>query len=167
VRPIPSERRPRLAGLAALIALAALAGCGGGGKKETAATAPSQTQPPPATETTPTSTQTSPTQTNTSPEDQPGGAGDEQANSSKAEFTGRDGDIHPATIEVPAFIAVKVILRSADGASYAITVAGHDLSVGGGEDKASVTLSGLRPGRSYAVLVVGAPERLRILATAP
>jgi hypothetical protein len=145
------------------VALLALAGCGGGGSSQT--TAAAGTSPPPPsyqltqkieTITTP----TTPAPTSTSPEDKPGGAGDEVPISTQA------GDITPATVRVPPFIAVKVILHSADGGSYAITVKGHELKADSAHPTASVTLSGLRAGKRYTADVSGAPETLAIVANA-
>jgi hypothetical protein len=126
------------------------------------------TTPPPATvtATNPIATATTPTQTSTSPEQQPGGAGDETPISTQALFTGKGGDITPATIRVPPFIAVKVVLHSADGASYGIEVAHHELNVDGSHPTATVQLSGLRAGKRYTVAVNGAPETLAIVANA-
>jgi hypothetical protein len=154
-------------------ALLALAGCGGGGggSTDTAAVSPPPSTPsatataPVATATTPT-TPSTPTQTVTSPEDQPGGAGDEKAISTQAQFTGKDGDITPPTIRVPPFISVKVVLRSADGAEYEIEVAHHELKVDSGSPRATLQLSGLRAGKRYLVNVSGAPETLAIVANA-
>ena len=128
------------------------------------APAPSVTAPPPTTETV--TTPTTPTQSSTSPEQQQGGTGDEQPIATQAEFTGKGGDITPKTVRVPPFIAVKLVLHSADGGSYAIEVAHHELKVDGSDPTASIELSGLRPGKRYAVDVSGAPERLAIVANA-
>jgi hypothetical protein len=108
---------------------------------------------------------TTPTGTSTSPESQPGGAGDETPIATQALFTGNGGEITPATIQVPPFIAVKVVLHSADGGSYAIDVAHHQLSADSSNPTVVVELSGLRAGQRYAVDVVGAPERLSIVAS--
>ena len=124
---------------------------------------PTPTVPTPTSPTTPATT---PSQTSTSPESQPGGAGDETPIATQALFTGNGGDITPATIRVPPFIAVKVVLHSADGASYGIDVNHHALSVSGSNPTASVKLSGLRAGKRYSVEVAGAPETLSIVANA-
>jgi hypothetical protein len=153
------------------VALLALTGCGGG-TSSTGSVEPTKTLSATVTlsgQTTLTQTGTSkpaPTQTSTSPEDQPGGAGDETPISTQALFTGKGGDIAPATVRVPPFIAVKVVLRSADGGSYAIEVARHELKVDGSNTSASVQLSGLRAGKRYKVEVSGAPETLAIVANA-
>jgi hypothetical protein len=167
VRVIRSRGRLIAAGAAL-----ALAGCGGGGggssQTSAAATAPPPTASNP-TLTAPIQTATAPIttpQSPSSPETAPGGAGDENPISTQALFTGKGGDIAPATVRVPPFIAVKVILHSADGGSYAIEVAKHELKVDGSNPTASVTLSGLRAGKRYSVDVSGAPETLSIVANA-
>ena len=140
--------------------VAALVGCGSGGGAGTASTdTPVTSTPPPPAPTTP-------TPTSTSPEEQPGGAGDETPISTQALFTGRGGDITPATIRVPPFIAVNVVLHSADGQNYGIEVAHHELNVDGSNPTATVKLSGLRAGKRYEVNVTGAPETLAIVANA-
>jgi hypothetical protein len=111
-------------------------------------------------------TPTTPTQTSTSPEQQPGGAGDETPIATQALFTGNGGDISPATIRVPPFIAVTVVLHSADGGNYGIEVGHHELNVDSANPTATVKLSGLRAGKRYAVDVTGAPETLAIVANA-
>ena len=124
---------------------------------------------PPTASTTvqqPTQTSPAPTPTSTSPESQPGGTGDETPIATQALFTGKGGDITPATIRVPPFIAVKVVLHSADGGGYGIEVARHELKVDRTTRTASVRLSGLRAGKRYAVDVNGAPETLAIVANA-
>jgi hypothetical protein len=158
------------------VALLGLAGCGGGGGNSGTTSASSSvpttpaTTPPPATVTTPTQTTpaptTTPTQTSTSPEDQPGGAGDETPISTQALFTGKGGDITPATIRVAPFIAVNVVLHSADGGEYEIEVAHHELKVDGSHPTAMLKLSGLRAGKRYTLDVSGAPETLAIVANA-
>jgi len=154
------------------VALLALAGCGGGGSSQTTAAGTSTPVPQDTGEFSTGTTevtipvQTAPAPTSTSPEDKPGGAGDEVPISTQALFTGKGGDITPATVRVPPFIAVKVILHSADGGSYAITVKGHELKADSAHPTASVTLSGLRAGKRYTADVSGAPETLAIVANA-
>ena len=55
-----------------------------------------------------------------------GGAGDEVPAETLALFTGRNGEIKPRTIRVPAFISIRVQLRSGDGADYALRFGGKD-----------------------------------------
>jgi hypothetical protein len=167
----------------ACLALLALAGCGGGGGGSSgtssgagavgSAPPPSATVPPgkssTGTSSTPTATATTPapTQTSTSPEQQPGGAGDEKPIATQALFTGQNGKVSPPRIRVPPFIAVRAVLRAADGGAYTLLVAGKELAVGEGRKRASVQLDGLRPGTSYVVRnTTGPPKRLVIVANA-
>jgi hypothetical protein len=69
-------------------------------------------------------------------------------------------------VRVPPFIAVRVVLHSADGGNYGIEVAHHELNVDGSNPTATVKLSGLRAGKRYTVDVTGAPETLAIVANA-
>ncbi|HET8673898.1 MAG TPA: hypothetical protein VFL87_09695 [Thermoleophilaceae bacterium] len=121
---------------------------------------------PPSVPSVPSAPSPTPTQTTTSPESQPGGAGDETPISTQVLFTGEGGDITPATVHVPPFIAIKVILQSKDGGSYGIDVEHHALNVDGTTRTASVQLEGLRRGHRYQVQVTGAPETLAIVANA-
>jgi hypothetical protein len=153
--------------------LLGLAGCGSGSGGNTTATPPSgpAAATPSVTATVPAATTTTPapapTQTSTSPEQQPGGAGDETPISTQVLFTGEGGDITPATVHVPPFIAVNVILHSKDGGSYGIEIAHHALDVDGTKRTASVQLEGLRRGHRYQVQVTGAPETLAIAEPGP
>ena len=157
-----------LAALGAVIVLV-LAGCGDDDEEERTTTA-KQTQteesppppPPTVTETEPQQEETEPelepTETvepppETSPEDAPGGAGDEEPARSLALFTGRGGKIMPRVVRVPAFISIRVELRSADGREYALRFKGKTVRVGGALGSVSTTFDGLRPGRS----IVGTP----------
>jgi hypothetical protein len=165
----------------ASLALLALAGCGGGGGGSSgtssgagavgSAPPPSATVPPGQTSTgtssTATATTPAPTQTSTSPEQQPGGAGDEKPIATQALFTGQNGKVSPPRIRVPPFIAVRAVLRAADGGAYTLLVAGKEIAVGEGRKRASVQLDGLRPGTSYVVRnTTGPPKRLVIVANA-
>ena len=51
--------------------------------------------------------------------------GDEEAIRSEAVFTGKGGRLTPREIRVPAFIAIRVILRSTDGGAYSLTIERH------------------------------------------
>lgn len=90
-----------------------------------------------------------------SPEDQPGGAGDEISARSQAEITGRDGRVSPRLVRVPPFIAVRVRLRSADGAEYRLAGGGRTITAGGRTEAVSADFDGLRPGRR---LVLKGPQ---------
>jgi hypothetical protein len=151
--------------LAAAAALALLAaGCGGddeqktstaGGGQQTAARSDTE---PSRDATTNTQTATDRTRTGSTnggkkgkpgPEDQPGGAGDEEPARTQVLLTGRNGKISPKLIRVSPFISVRVELRSGDGRSYGLRIAGKRLTAGGGLSSASTTLDGLRFGGSY------------------
>jgi hypothetical protein len=168
--------------LRAVLALAAvclvLAGCGGDDEDPTTEAAP----PPSATETTDAETteteaETEPdrteaeaepeaTGTSTSPEDQPGGAGDEEPARSIARFTAENGRITPRVIRVPAFISIRVELRSADGRDYGLTFDGETIRVSGGLASVSTTFAGLRPGQRLVGKPTGAGGTVRVEATA-
>jgi hypothetical protein len=95
-----------------------------------------------------------------------GGAGDEQPAETLALFTGENGKITPAVVRVPAFIAVRVELRSADGAEYGVTFEGETIKVHGGLASVSTTIDGLRPGEKLVGTPIGASGKVRIEATA-
>ncbi len=167
-------------GVAALLAAAALAaaGCGGDDEKSgggpatdgarTQQTAPADavTDPP----TVPERTETVPPTTGgekakgKAPENQPGGAGDEKANSAQALITGRSGKLSPLTVKVPAYIGITVELRSADGLDYGLAGAGKRLGAGEGANSDTARFAGLRPGRK--LVLVGPQGRVVISATA-
>jgi hypothetical protein len=163
----------------------AFAACGDDDDEESAAT--TETRPPPTAVTpAPTETATQPDATRTeaqppeteperqpteteppaSPEDQPGGAGDEEAARSLALFTGEDGRITPRVVRVPAYISVRVELRSEDGRDYALTFKGERISVSGGLGSVSTTIDALRPGEAVVGTPTGAANRVLISATA-
>ena len=100
------------------------------------------------------------------PEEQPGGAGDEEPARSLALFTGRGGTITPRVIRVPAFISIRVELRSADGREYGLGFDGKRIRVSGGLASVSTTIEGLRPGRAVTANPLGVGNRVRIEATA-
>jgi hypothetical protein len=153
VRPI------RRSALALLASAALVAGCGGDDEEDTTAATPApqatstaETTEPETTETTDTA-ETEP-QTDTREErgggeDQEGGAGDEEPIRSEAAITGRGGKLGPRTIRVPAFIAVGVLLRSADGREYRLRIGGETLKADGEDRTDEATLDGLSPGESY------------------
>lgn len=130
---------------------------------DTAATAPETV---PATDTAPEGSDTSGEATETetdrpgadggrSPEDQPGGAGDEVPARSQALILGRGGRLRPTMVQVPPFIAIRVELRSADGADYSLSARGRRLEAGGELTSVSKTFAGLRPGKR---LVLEGPQ---------
>jgi hypothetical protein len=177
-------RRAALAAIALTLLLAA-GGCGGDDEEPAATT---EAAPPPTAEPAPTATETEATEapeaepqerereeaereesepeTPASPEDQPGGAGDEEPARSLALFTGENGRITPRTIRVPAFISIRVELRSEDGREYALTFAGETIRVSEGLGSVSTTIDGLRPGEAVVGTPAGPGNRVRIEATA-
>jgi hypothetical protein len=149
-------------------ALVALAGCGGGGGGGQTTTSVASPPPTSATTTSETSsfelTQTIVTLTSTSTSSKEQQSGDEVPISTQALFTGRGGKITPAKIEVPPFIAVTVVLRSADGKSYGLALPTHGVITNG---RAQLKLSGLRAGDRYVLKTKGAtPARVIIEANA-
>ncbi|MGH2741570.1 MAG: hypothetical protein ACRDLY_18325 [Thermoleophilaceae bacterium] len=175
-----SAGRSALAVLAGALTLA-LAGCGGDDEEPTATT---EAQPPPTAESAPETTEETEAETGetaaepepepepeeseppVSPEDQQGGAGDEEPARSLALFTGEDGRITPRTIRVPAFISIRVELRSADEREYGLRFDGRRMRVSGGLSSVSTTIDGLRPGEVVVATPIGAANRVRIEATA-
>jgi hypothetical protein len=155
--------------VAALVVTLALAGCG---SDEESTTPKAQTAPTTASETEQTETVTVPsettgsTQTATSPEDQPGGAGDEEPARSQALLTGRSGRIKPTLVRVPAYIAIRVELRSADGGSYGLRFGSKTLRVDRTVGSRTADFSGLRPGKALVGEPVAGGNRVRVEATA-
>lgn len=157
------RRRARGQLAVAAIAAGALLGvaCGddeGRVQQETVETSTAPTSPPTTpTDTAPARTVPEREQTATTPaggatpsptpEDGPGGAGDEQPISSQALLTGRGGKIAPRRVRVPPFIAIRVELRSADGAVYALRFGKRVIRVNADTPSVSTTFDGLRPGR--------------------
>lgn len=92
--------------------------------------------------------------------------GDEEPARSLALFTGRGGRISPRVIRVPAFISVRVELRSGDGRDYALEFEGEELAVRGGLVSVSRAFDGLRPGDALVGRPLGAGNRVRVEATA-
>ena len=105
-----------------------------------------------------------------SPERRPGGAGDEEPARTLALLTGDDGRISPPVVRVPAFISIRVELRSADGRPYGLEFKGETASVrlrtSGRLGSVSGTIDGLRPGETITGTPLGARNRVRIEATA-
>jgi hypothetical protein len=105
-----------------------------------------------------------------SPEDQPGGAGDEEPARTLAMFTGEGGRIVPRVVRVPAYISIRVELRSADGQEYGLAFATDTSSVrvrvSGALGSVSSTIDGLRPGQAITGNPIGNGTPVRIEATA-
>ena len=100
------------------------------------------------------------------PEEMPGGAGDEEPARTLALFTARGGRITPRVVRVPAFIAVKVELRSADGETYSLRFGDTAITAGGQLSSVSTTIDGLRPGEAVTGRPGAAGNAVRIEATA-
>jgi hypothetical protein len=103
--------------------------------------------------------------TSTSPEDKPGGAGDETPARFDASLTGRGGSIGPRQVQVAPYISVRVVLRSADGQLYQLRVNGKTLAAQGSR-RGELTLSGLKPGRSYTLEQPAGGPSVKIVANA-
>jgi outer membrane biosynthesis protein TonB len=178
--------RRRLAPVVLALMLA-LGGCGGDDEEPASTT---EGQPPPTAEPAPTETEDTETEAETeeteseteadpapaeptepaeppaSPEDQPGGAGDEEPARALALLTGEKGRITPRRVRVPAFISIRVELRSEDGREYGLTFAGETIRVSGGLGSVSTTIDGLRPGEAVVGTPTGPGNPVRIEATA-
>jgi hypothetical protein len=78
--------------------------------------------------------------------------GDEEPIRSEAVFTGRGGRLTPREIRVPAFIAIRVILRSPDAdqdQGYSLEIGGQRLAIGHTAAIDEINLDGLLPDESY------------------
>ena len=77
--------------------------------------------------------------------------GDEEAIRSEAVFTGEGGRLRPREIRVPAFIAIRVILRRTDDDQiYSLRIGGELLRIGdAGVGVEVLELDGLLPNKSY------------------
>jgi hypothetical protein len=166
----------RRAALPALVAAAALAGCGGGDEQTSATEA--TPAPPPATATaTPSATETatptpsataqpSPTATQ-NPEDQPGGAGDEEAIRVPAEFTiSPDLRISPPQISIPAFLQIEITVRNRSGQPVDVTWAGSKLMTVPAHGGASTVVEGRKKG-SYVVSAKPGGDALIVTGVEP
>ncbi len=151
----------------AALALAA-AGCGGDDEPaDSVSTVPYTDMVPDATATTETQAEdTTATDVNPETETLPddgdgtgtgeggtGGAGDEEPAQTLALFTAKDGKITPRRVQVPAFISIRVELRSGDGAEHSLTFGSKTVRAGGALSSASTTFDGLRPGDKLVVTV--------------
>ena len=166
---------PALFCLVAVVLALALGACGGDDEAEPAPTdtqletQTEQTESETAEEEVPPPTAEEPTETEpapTSPEDLEGGAGDEEPARSLALFTAEAGRIAPRVIRVPAFISIRIELRSADGRAYGLTFRGAKIRVSGQLSSVSTTIDGLRPGDRLVGTPSGASGQVRIEATA-
>jgi hypothetical protein len=85
-------------------------------------------------------------------------------------FTGEGGRITPRVVRVPAFISIRVELRSADGQEYGLLFVNEtsrvSMRISGALGSTSSTIDGLRPGQAIIGKPVGTGTRVRIEATA-
>jgi hypothetical protein len=157
--------------------LLVVAGCGGDDEKapatstKTTATAettpPTDTEPNPATETLPNDGDGNGNGLGTSePETQTGGAGDEVPAQTLALFTGKGGAVTPRKVRVPAYISVRVELRSGDGSEYSLTFGDKKLEVPSTLHSVSTKFDGLKPGAKLVGTVGGGGGKVVISATA-
>jgi hypothetical protein len=164
------------AAVVTLVIAAALAGCGGDDTESMSATPappPMATDTPTATPTatataTPTPTPTTqPSPTPTSAEDQPGGAGDEEAIRVPAEFTiGPDLKITPPQISVPAFLQIEFTVHNqSDRPVDVFWVTGKLMTVQP-HDNASRTVPGRKKG-SYVVSAKPGGDALVVTGVEP
>jgi hypothetical protein len=143
--------------LPALVALA-FAGCGGDDDDQSASTpqasatttsdttSTTSTELEPRTETQPNDGDGNGVDTTTEPESQTGGPGDETPAQVPALFTGRNGEITPRVVKVPAYISVLVTLRGGDEAGYSLTFGKKTIRVSPGLSSVGTRLAGLKPG---------------------
>jgi hypothetical protein len=158
--------------------LLALGGCGGDDEdKSSVTTLPYEKVVPQGT--TGSETETQPAKPNPATETQPndgngtgtgesgqGGAGDEVPAQTLALFTGKNGQIAPRTVRVPAFISIRVELRSADGAPYALKFGDRTIEVPDELRSVSTTFDGLKPGQKLVGTASGAAGQVTVEATA-
>jgi hypothetical protein len=146
------------AALLTLVVAAALAGCGGDDTQSTSATP----APPPMSSDTPTATPSAtpsptptatiqPSPTPTSAEDQPGGAGDEEAIRVPAEFTiSPTLKISPQQVAIPAFLQIEFIVHNRSDQPVVVSWVTGKLMTVQPHDNASTTVPGRKKG-SYVV----------------
>jgi hypothetical protein len=120
-----------------------LAGCGG----DDPTVAPQETPPATATATpSATPTETATTTATPSPEDQSGGAGDEEPARVPLEFTLGDGGLKPATISVPAFLGLELIVHNRTSQPQHVALEGSGALDVPANDTARARFEGRRAG---------------------
>jgi hypothetical protein len=134
--------------LAVLAVAAVLAGCGDDDTVSSSSPTPAPTAA--ATETpTPTPTET-PTPTATeqpAPEEQEGGAGDEEEARVPIVFRVSDDGVLPVRAEVPAFLALELIVENTTSEPVVARLEGAEPLTAAPGERASVRLEGRRAGR--------------------
>ena len=132
-------------------------GCGGDDEEE--ASRPTETTP---VATAPAPVITPPPETTVAPKPDPDSEpgitppdeqqGDEEPIRSEAVFTGKGGRLTPREIRVPAFIAIRVILRAVDAGpeqAYSLQIGGSRLAIGHARPVDEINLDGLLPDEAY------------------
>jgi hypothetical protein len=143
-----------------------LTGCGGSGEQAAAPTATPTATATSAPSATATATAT-PTITPTpSPEDQEGGAGDEQPARVPLEFTLTDGGLTPATISVPGFLGLELIVHNRTAQPQRVTLEGSGELDVPANDTARARFEGRRPG-TYKVDAGGAGHAQVVVGVEP
>jgi hypothetical protein len=141
-----------------MAAAAALAGCGGG-SSDTAAPATPQPAPSAATEapteTASPTTSATPTPTtqplpSVQPEDQPGGAGDEEAIRVPAQFKVTANAVDPPLIQLPAFLSIELIVRNERSSPIVARLEGAEPMTVAAGDTGHMVVPGRKRGR-YSV----------------
>ena len=143
---------------------AALAGCGNGGDEEegrAVGMGPDRTQSGGTSPTTPGATPsvpepTTPAAPTTTGQPRTDEGGDEEPIRIPATFTLRAGRLRPATVSVPAFLAIEVSVRNLDRVTRVVTVRAdrpYRLTVGP-RGRVARLVPGQRPG-NYPVIVAG------------
>jgi hypothetical protein len=101
-----------------------------------------------------------------SPEDEPGGAGDEEAVRVPVEFTLADGGITPNQIAVPAFLAIELIVHNKTSQQAVVRLQGAEpITVAAGET-ARARLEGRKKG-SYVVDAGAAGQAVLVTGAKP
>jgi hypothetical protein len=132
-------------------------GCGGDDDEEAdrpAETTPAATAPAPVTTPPPETTVTQKPDPDSEPRTVPPEEqqGDEEPIRSEAVFTGKNGRLTPREIRVPAFIAIRVILRAVDAGpeqGYTLEIGGSRLAIGHARPVDELELDGLLPDEVY------------------
>jgi hypothetical protein len=146
-----------------------VAGCGGDeptvAPPETTTATATATVTPAATAT-PTATATATASASPAPEDQEGGAGDEEPARVPLEFTLSDAGLKPATISVPAFLGLELIVHNRTSAPQHVALEGSgSIDVPAG-DTARAHFEGRRAG-TYKVDAGSAGDAQVIVGVEP
>jgi hypothetical protein len=165
---------------ALLVLLLALAACGSDEPRGSSTAAPTPDPTPSATATPPTATAPSapspppdaplPPATPGAGEEQPGGGGDEaEARVPVAVTVASDGSVTPATVSVPAFLALDLQVSNRTGGTITVTWEASEpagpFEVGAGKT-GSRRVAGVKAGR-YPLVVSGADRAVVVAGAEP